>query len=53
MSHMTSLSIKDKHIPQYLVLRNWLKQKNMGLGDYLMDKFNAQFSNHNDLTNIK
>jgi hypothetical protein len=50
---MTSLSIKDKHMPQYIVLRNWLKQKNMGMGDYLMEKFDAQFGNDKHLTNIK
>ena len=43
MSYLTSLSIKDKHHPQYLALRNWLRQKNLGMGDYLIEKFNQEF----------
>jgi hypothetical protein len=49
MSHLTSLSIKDKHRPQYLALRDWLNQKNMGIGDYLIEKFTQEFSQDMDL----
>jgi hypothetical protein len=44
MSYLTSLSIKEKHHPQYLALRNWLRQKNLGMGDYLMEKFSEEFT---------
>lgn len=50
MSHLTSLSIKDKHYPNYLALRNWLDQKNMGMGDYLMEKFSQEFNDQKTLT---
>jgi len=50
MSHLTSLSIKDKHYPNYVALRNWLSQKNMGMGDYLMEKFSQEFNEQKHLT---
>ena len=53
MSYLTSLSIKDKHHPQYLALRNWLKQKNLGMGDYLIEKFNQEFNTKGTLRSQK
>jgi hypothetical protein len=53
MSYLTSLSIKDKHHPQYLALRNWLKQKNLGMGDYLIEKFNQEFNSNTTLRSSK
>lgn len=53
MSYLTSLSIKEKHHSQYLALRNWLNQKNMGMGDYLMEKFSQEFSDNTPLLSQK
>jgi len=49
MSYLTSLSIKDKHHPQYLALRTWLRQKNLGIGDYLIEKFTQEFISNSTL----
>lgn len=49
MSYLTSLSIKDEHHPKYLALRNWLNQKNMGMGDYLIEKFSQEFNSNTHL----
>lgn len=53
MSHLTSLSIKNKHYSDYLVLRNWLNQKNMGMGDYLMEKFSQEFDHQKSLISVQ
>ena len=43
MSIMTSLSIKDEHKAEYNSMRNWLRQKNISMGDYLIEKYSQEF----------
>ena len=43
MSVITSLSIREENRNQYSAMRNWLKQKNMSMGDYLISKWNDEF----------
>ena len=43
MSILTSLSIKDEHKKEYNSMRNWLKQKNISMGDYLIEKYSQEF----------
>ena len=43
MSVITSLSIREENRNQYSVMRNWLKQKNMSMGDYIISKWNDEF----------
>lgn len=53
MSLITTLSVKDEHKNNYYSMRNWLKQKNMSMGDYLIGKWNDDFQSKIDgvLTN--
>ena len=43
MSLITTLSVKDEHKTKYYMMRNWLNQKNMSMGDYLINKFDEEF----------
>ena len=43
MSLITTLSVKEKHKTKYYTMRNWLNQKNMSMGDYLISKFDDEF----------
>ena len=52
MSFITSLSVKDHHKNEYNAMRIWLKQKNISMGDYLIEKYTSEFeSKVKDLTN--
>ena len=44
MSLITTLSVKEEHKTQYYSMRNWLKQKNISMGDYIIGKFNDEFA---------
>ena len=43
MSVITSLSIREENRNQYSAMRNWLKQKNMSMCDYIISKWNDEF----------
>lgn len=43
MSLITTLSVKEEHKNDYYTMRNYLKQKNMSMGDYIMRKWNDEF----------
>ena len=43
MSLITTLSVKEEHKTKYYTMRNWLNQKNMSMGDYLISKFDDDF----------
>ena len=43
MSLITTLSVKEEHKTKYYTMRNWLNQKNMSMGDYLISKFDDEF----------
>lgn len=43
MSQITTLSIKDEHESKYNALRNYLKEKNCSIGDYLMSKWDSDY----------
>ena len=43
MSLITTLSVKEDHKTKYYTMRNWLNQKNMSMGDYLISKFDDEF----------
>lgn len=44
MSLITTLSVKEEHKTKYYTMRNWLKQRNMSMGDYIIGKFDDEFS---------
>jgi len=39
MSLLTSVSIKEEHKKDYMSMRNWLGQKGMSLGDFLIESY--------------
>ena len=43
MSLITTLSVKEEHKDEYYSMRNWLRQKNMSMGDYLISKWSDEF----------
>ncbi len=43
MSLITTLSVKEQYKDEYYSMRNWLKQKNISIGDYLIGKWNDEF----------
>lgn len=43
MSLITTLSVKEEHKTKYYTMRNWLNQRNMSMGDYLISKFDDEF----------
>lgn len=43
MSFITTLSVKEEHRSSYLSLRNYLRQRNQSIGDYLLEKWNSEF----------
>ena len=44
MSIITTLSIKDKNKSKYSAMRNWLSQKQLSMGDYIIEKWDDEFS---------
>jgi len=48
MSLITTLSVKEEYKNEYYSMRNWLKQKNMSMGDYLIGKWNDEFQSRID-----
>jgi len=48
MSLITTLSVKEEHKNEYYSMRNWLKQRNMSIGDYLIGKWNDEFQSRID-----
>ena len=44
MSLITTLSVKEEHKNNYYTMRNWLKQKNMSMGDFIISKFDDEFN---------
>lgn len=43
MSLLTSLSIKEEHRNEYNSMRNWLRQRKISLGDYIIDRYKQEF----------
>ena len=43
MSLITTLSIKDQHKKKYSAMRNWLSQKQLSMGDYIINKWDNEF----------
>ena len=50
MSLITTLSVKDQHRLKYSSMRNYLHQKNMSMGDYLIQKWDEEFQDKIDKT---
>ena len=48
MSLITTLSVKEQYKQDYYSLRNWLKMKDMSMGDYLMNKWGDEFKSKMD-----
>ena len=48
MSLITTLSVKEEYKNEYYSMRNWLKQRNMSIGDYLIGKWNDEFQSRID-----
>lgn len=44
MSILSTLSIKEEYKNEYTALRNWLNQKDMSQGDYMIQKWREQFN---------
>lgn len=44
MSIITTLSIKDKNKSKYSAMRNWLSQQQLSMGDYIIEKWDDEFS---------
>ena len=44
MSIITTLSIKDKNKSKYSAMRNWLSQRQLSMGDYIIEKWDDEFS---------
>ena len=44
MSILSTLSIKDEYKTEYSALRDWLNQKDMSQGDFMIKKWREQFS---------
>ena len=37
-------SIKDKNKSKYSAMRNWLSQRQLSMGDYIIEKWDDEFS---------
>jgi hypothetical protein len=48
MSLITTLSVKEEYKNEYYSMRNWLKQRNMSMGDYIIGKWNDEFQSKID-----
>ena len=44
MSIITTLSIKDKNKSKYSAMRNWLSQRQLSMGDYIIEKWDDEFA---------
>ena len=44
MSIQTALSIKEEYREKYFSLRDYLNQKNQSMGDYVIQKWDEEFT---------